>query len=473
MFRHFRLNDPYRFISITFLLVLMRLPFLLTEGWMTRPELYWMLVGDKLSAGAIMYTEVWTDTGPVAALCYWILDLIFGRSHIVYAIVSMALVLYQAVVFNNFLLRLKAYKENTYVPAMFYVLLTNIFFDMSSLPPALIMLTFLLPALRNVFSHIESRTQRDEVILMIGLYMGLAGLCLLPAVLFIIPVLLAFFTLTGTVLRRYLMLLIGFTLPFLAASAYYYWMEALPSFYTNFVYSAFNYDNTYYLNFYSLLIIVAVPGFYLAAAILKTLSTPQFNNFQTRVQQTMLYFLITAVVVYVISNKKSPYQFLPLVPFAAFYLSHYFLLIRRKLVLEIQYILLIVLIVFVNHGTFFSFSPTSELIEFQNLLVSETPYDEIAAGKKVLVLGNEVDVYRVSEAATPYLQWNLSRRQLEALEYYDNLIAIRENFLKDMPDIIIDTQELAPTLFNKVPEVGSQYRETGTAGIYARIPITK
>lgn len=469
MFRHFRLNDPYRFISISLLLMALRLPFLLLDGWMIRPELQWMLVGEKLSSGAAMYTDVWNDTGPVAALVYWLIDLIVGRSHLTYTILSIVLVLYQALVFNNFLLRIKAYKENTYVPAMFYVLLTNVFFDMTSLPPALIMLTFLMPATRNVFIHLENRTKRDEVILSIGIYLGLAGLCLLPAVLFIIPVLLAFATFTGTVLRRYLMLLIGLVLPFMAASAYYYWQDALPSFYTNYFYSAFNYDNTYYLSYYSLLIIVAVPMVFLVAGLLKTFSTPQFNNSQTRVQQSMLFMLITAVLVYVISNKKSPYQFLPMVPFTAFYLSHYFLLLRRKLLLEIQFAALVFLIVMVNHGTYFGFFPTSEVVEYKRLLVSSTPYDDMVRGKSVLVLGVEPDVYRVSKPATPYLQWNLASKQLTSLDYYDNLIEIRRNFLKDLPDIIIDKESLAPQLFNKIPEIGSQYRETGTAGIYSRI----
>ncbi|MGB5976873.1 MAG: hypothetical protein WBG62_05635 [Cyclobacteriaceae bacterium] len=451
------------------MLVALRLPFLLLDGWMIRPELHWMLIGEKLASGAAMYTDVWTDTGPVAALFYWLTDLLLSRSHLAYAIISIVLVLYQALVFNNFLLRVKAYKENSYVPAMFYVLLTNVFFDMASLPPALIMLTFLMPAMRNVLIHLENRTKRDDVILSTGIYLGLAGLSLLPGILFIVPVLLAFATFTGTVLRRYLMLIIGLALPFLAASAYYYWQDALPSFYTNFFYSAFNYDNTYYLSFYSLLIIIAVPLLFLVAALLKTFSTVQFNNSQTRVQQTMLFMLITASLVYIISNKKSPYQFLPLVPFTAFYLSHYFLLLRRKLLLEIQFAVLIALIVMVNHGTYFDFFPTTKVIEYERLLVSGTPYDEIARGKKVLVLGLEPDVYRVSKPATPYLQWNLASKQLNALDYFDNLIEIRENFLKDMPDIIIDKEGLAPRLFNKIPEIGSQYRETGTAGIYSRI----
>jgi hypothetical protein len=265
------------------------------------------------------------------------------------------------------------------------------------------------------------------------------------------------------------MLVIGLILPFLAASAYYYWQDALPSFYTNYFYSAFNYDNTYYLSFYSLLIIVLMPMLFLIAGLLKTFSTPQFNNSQTRVQQAMLFMLITSILVYVISNKKSPYQFLMLVPFTAFFLSHYFLLLRRKLLLEIQFAVLVAFIIMVNHGTYFDFFPTAEVVEYEQLLVSETPYDEVARGKKVLVLGVEPDVYRVSKPATPYLQWNLAKRQLTSLNYYDNLIEIRRNFLRDMPDIIIDKEALAPQLFNKIPEIGSQYRETGTAGIYSRI----
>lgn len=433
---------------------------------MIRPELLWMLVGEKLSGGAAMYTGVWSDTGPLASLCYWLLDLVFGRNHLMYSLVSIGLIIHQAVVFNTFLLRIKAYKENTYVPAMFYVLLSNMFFDMTSLPPVLIMLSFLMPALRNVFVHIESRVNRDEVIISTGMLLGLAGLTYLPSVIFLAPVLLAFLTFTGTLLRRYLLLIIGFALPFLAASAYYYWLDSLPSFYTNFFYSAFIYNNIYSLSYYDLLIIAAVPLFFLGVSVLKTFSTPNFNNSQTRVQQSMLFMLIAAVVAFFFSNKKAPYQLFVLVPFTAFFISHYFLLIRRKILLEIQYIVLVVLIIFVNLGTFFQFSPTSDMINYERLLVSDTPYDNIIEGKKVLVLGVEPDIYRHATSATPYIQWNLASRQLENLDYYDNLIAIRQHFLKDMPDIIVDKKNIAPALFSRIPEIGSRYRETGMAGIY-------
>ncbi len=179
----------------------------------TVQELNFMLVGEKIADGAAMYSQVWETTAPLSAMVYGALDLIFGRSQVAYIIGAWLLICIQVFFFNRLVLSNKVYNENTYIPGLIYGILASLNPDFFSLTPVLMATTFLLPALNNIFSHIEVRAKRDEQILYIGLYVGLAYLFYLPMVIIGLGVLVVFVLFTGTVTRRYLMLIYGLLLP--------------------------------------------------------------------------------------------------------------------------------------------------------------------------------------------------------------------------------------------------------------------
>ncbi len=84
MISFFRLNDPYRIIGIFILLLLIRLPALLGFVPLLQPELGWMLLGESLAEGRILYEGVWDNTGPFSAAVYWFMNLLFGRSQLAF-----------------------------------------------------------------------------------------------------------------------------------------------------------------------------------------------------------------------------------------------------------------------------------------------------------------------------------------------------------------------------------------------------
>ena len=100
-------------------------------------ELKWLLLGEWLGDGSRMYRETYDYTGPLAAMAYKYLDLLFGKSSVAHHVVSSAVIIVQAGIFNGILLRNKAFDENNYLPAFFYVVLMMCVPDFMALSPQL------------------------------------------------------------------------------------------------------------------------------------------------------------------------------------------------------------------------------------------------------------------------------------------------------------------------------------------------
>ena len=100
-----------------------------------------------------------------------------------------------------------------------------------------------------------------------------------------------------------------------------------------------------------------------------------------------------------------------------------------------------------------------EFVSYDNLIVQDSPYDAITSEKTVLVLGDNVGIYKNSSLATPYLNWQFSKSHLENLNYYDNLTEVYQNFNSDLPEVIIDEKDVVPILFDKMPTVGLKYTQ--------------
>jgi hypothetical protein len=83
------------------------------------------------------------------------------------------------------------------------------------------------------------------------------------------------------------------------------------------------------------------------------------------------------------------------------------------------------------------------------------------------VLGPDFKPYFYGRQATPYLNWDISKVQLEELNYYDNLEAIDRNIRGDMPDYIVDQINIVPSIFDKIPLLGEEY-EPVRNGLFKR-----
>ena len=94
-----------------------------------------------------------------------------------------------------------------------------------------------------------------------------------------------------------------------------------------------------------------------------------------------------------LSRERVPHQLMVLVTPVSFFLGHFFLLIKRRILAEVILLLFFGLTLTVNYGALNGSFKASGLFEFDGLLVKETEWDQIVSGKRVLIIGEQPDAY--------------------------------------------------------------------------------
>ncbi len=468
MLNYFRINDPYRLVIIFILLLLFRLPFLVSSGWDTVPELKWMIIGERMNEGVLLYVGIWDDIGPLSAWMYRTVDFLFGRSQLAFQIMGLLLFFFQIFYMNYIALKHKMFNENNYLPALFYGILGLSFFNVITLSPQLLGMTFVLISLNSLFNHIEARNKNDGNLLNIGLYIGISSLFYLPLFITIFIHVIGLLFFTNTIMRRYLLLLYGVLIPFIITWLIYLGYGKTDDFFGNYIHSLVDFQGEHYLSFKSLAVLTGTTAILFIISAMKILSGFGFTVFQVRIQKTMFFAGLVALAIYVLYTDQDGYSFVLFFPWIAFFLSHFFLSIRHKFKREISFLVYFLSIVVLYIGIAFQFFNLYNFLQLDPLIIHEEQHNYEFVAKKTLILGPDIKPYFVSMQATPYFNWNLSKNQLTQLDYYDNLEEINRNIRSDMPEYILDQVGLAPKLFDKIPLIAAEYRRAGD-GLYKRV----
>ncbi len=427
-----------------------------------------MLVGENLAEGDRLYTQLWDNIGPFSALIYRLVDLVFSRSQVAYVILAAILITYQCFIFNDFLLTKKAYHENTYVPALVYALLTCLSFDFYTLSPVLLSLTWVLLALRNIFYRIESQS-RDVRILSTGIFIGLAVLCYLPSIIYLLSSLLAYLFFANLSFRRFFLLLYGFALPLLIAFTYFYMIEAATEFTQQYLLSFRTIERSPYVGDWRLLIVGMVPLAFLLVSLYQLGQYRRYTNQQGKLQRIMGMKIIAALATLLLVRQLAPYHLLYLVPPIAFFITHFLLIIRRILIAELVTVGLAFLLIFNGYTLLFNFFSLQQVTHTTNLMVQPTDYDGLVKGKKIVMLSKHLSVYRTAQLATPYLNWSLAERQLTNLDDFKNVSFVFAAFQSDMPELIIDESGLMDRIFERIPTIRTSYQKLPGQPVYQKV----
>lgn len=447
-----------------FLAVLLRLPLLLTGIPLTQPELNWMLVGERLHHGFMIYTQTWDSLSPLTSGVYALIDLMAGRSHTAYLVLSLLLVLFQSAYFSYTLQRHSLYNERTHFPAILYSFCATLFFDFYTASPVLLGLTFLLVAMNSMFTQLDKDSKDDEAF-GIGFYLGLATLFYVPFCAFLLWGMLVFLLLSAIRLRKFLLLLFGFILPLSVLVLYFYMINGYEALYYNWISVFWERYITYYVDWQTFILIVVPLALLLLAATGQLIGgSTRFINYQIRCQQAMFLLLITGVLTLFFADNFTPYIFLVFAPGVAYFGTHYFLLIRKKWIGEIVFWVITGLIVCNNWGRFYLPNAT-DIWHDQALVVTPRPATN-EPSRRLLIIGQALDEYQYNVPATPYLNWRLARRHFENLDSYTTIIEIYNNFTQDPPEMIIDKKNVVPTLFQRLPSLASQYEKGKAPNIY-------
>lgn len=423
---------------------------------LTIPELRWMVIGESVSLTKILYQDVWDDVAPLSALVYSVIDSIMGRSQWGYQILAILVVFLQCFLFNQLLLVSKAYKENTYIPALIYAILVSTFFDFFTLSPALMSGVFQLLIIKAIFYHISYKA-RDEQFLNLGLALGLTALIYLPSLAYLPVTILALGLYSTMNFKKYILLFFGFIFPVVLVAIFFFWHGALLDFIEYYFLSWIDTPFREFVSLKSILTVFLPAILLLIYSWLKIYSAGRYNNHQTNYMLVMLLFLAGAFVMVFLARERVPHQFLVFAAPVSFFLGHLFLLLKRRFFAELVFTVFVALTLAGNYGVLYQLIVPSDFIQYEGLLVSETKWDELVKGKRILILGSEPDAYLHASLTTPYFNWDLSKNHLSKLNSFNNLSAIYENFSREMPEVIIDQQQLVPDLFDQMPTIASKY----------------
>ena len=465
MLSFFKVNAVYQIFSLLILLILIRLPVYLVGLPQLIPELQWMLVGEQINKGFVMYSEIWDNTAPLSALVYAGLDGIFGRSQAVYQVAALTLASFQVIYFNVMVNNRNVLSKRNYIPGLIYLLFLNFSFDCCTLSPVLMATTFMLMSFGTMVRQI-SRLQSTDEVFEIGFLIGLASLFYPPACIFILWAMASLVFFSGATIRQYSLAIFGFLFPLLLTVLFFYLDGSYTAFYRNFISSVFQIRQYNLNDFKSLLITLLIPFGVGVLGFLRLVNTFGFNNFQVRCQQVMMLWAIAGVLSIGLMPFLAPMQFIIFVPTLAFFAINFFNSFKKQWLAELIFLGIFSTILLIHYQAVYS-KNNGGFVQLKNLKLPEKS-DMKIQNKRILVLGDGVEEYKNNYAATPYLNWNLAKYELENLDNYDNVISILRNFEKDSPDIIIDKINLAPKLFKRIPALERRYKRV-EKGIYKRV----
>jgi hypothetical protein len=448
--------------------LLLRLPFLWSDVPLLVPELNWMLVGEQMNRGFMLYRDIWDNVSPFSGLVYWTIDTLVGRSQLAFQAIAAVLSIFQIIYFNYVIHSRELFSERSYVPGAIYALLLNISFDLATLSPMLMATTFLLLAFGTMVKLITRRQVTNEVF-ELGMYIGIATLFYLPASVFVVWASVSLLFYTGATFRHYLLGFFGSAFPLLMVVLYFYLNDGIYSLNRNLLTSVFQVKQYNLNDFSSLLVSLLIPLVVGVLGFMRLFTAARFVNYQSRVQQIMAIWFFTAILTIPLMQYLAPMQFVIFIPAATFFSTYYFQSFKKQWAAEFIFLFVMGGILLIQYQGVLDLLPQLSAGRLENLRAKSALLPSEIEGKHILVLGEDEGEYINNFSATPYLNWDLASYDLENLDNFDSVIHVYDNFRQDPPEYIIDKQNIMPKLFVRVPALKSRYRPSKWKGIYEKI----
>jgi hypothetical protein len=377
----------------------------------------------------------------------------------------LVIVAFQTIYFNVIISNRDIFSKRNYVPGLIYLLFLNISFDCLTLSPVLMATTFVLMSFGTLVRQINRLQATDEVF-EIGFLIGVASLFYPPACVFILWATASLVFFSGATLRQHSLSIFGFLFPLLLTALFFYLDGTYSAFVRNFLSSVFQIRQYNLNDFKSLFATLILPFAFGILGFLRLVNAFGFNNFQIRCQQVMMLWAIAGVLSIALMPFLAPMQFIIFVPALAFFTINFFNSMKKQWLAELIFFGLFGAIVLIQYQAVYA-ATDSGFVQLKNLKLKENSEAKIK-NKRVLVLGDGMEEYKNNYAATPYLNWNLAKYELENLDNYGNVISILRNFEQDSPEIIIDKVNLAPKLFKRIPALQRRYKMV-EKGVYKRV----
>ncbi|MCP9761678.1 hypothetical protein [Lacihabitans soyangensis] len=467
MLTFFRINSIFQVITLLALLLGLKMIYIGSKLPLLTYELEWMLVGEKLNEGLKLYSEVLTQVGPLSSFVYQMIDLWAGKNQFVYETIASVLIFIQTLYFVFITNRRNLFNEKNYIPGLVYLVLINASFDFLKLSPALMANTFVLMALNSTLRQIEKREGVGDDVFEAGLFLGIATLFHLPSFVLLAWAILVLFLYTGINIRQTFMVILAFIMPIFFMYLYFYFNDQAEYFTDIWLFHlSYSFDFSL-LGLRDILVTFVLPmalGFF---GIIRVLRGHRYNSFQNRSHQLIIISSIFILVSFFVSGQYTPSNMIYIVAPLAFFCAGFFIHGKKMLIPETLFLLFFVTTLFISVSGAKPFLGVSQN-GLANFRVIESELKPQYQGKRIFVTGQHIDAYKTNEMATGYLSWSLAKNDFEKPNNYVSLSNIYNNFKKDMPEVIIDGENVIPAIFKNIPELGAKYKAS-EKGIYVRI----
>lgn len=462
LLRFFRINDPYRLLGILVVLILISLFLFIDPVEVMLDELKMFVLGETLNDGKSLYTDVLTNTPPLFAWISGWFEILFGRSQVAARVIALILIFFQLSYFTIILINTRAHNENTYLPGLIFGVLCFFSFDMLSLSSELLASTVLLFAINNLFKEVEFHKQRDEMVLNLGVYIGITSLFVFSYILYLPGVLLLLAIFTRLTVRKSLLVIFGFILPHAILMLGYFMNGNFYALVENYYLANLTWTDDSTMSVSAVLMLCIIPVLFLILSFFTLNREARLTKYQSQLSQIMFLWIILAVAEIAISGSLKPHKLITCFPPLAYFISHYILLIRRKTLAELSIWTFILMTV-----TFLYLTRYEKLnsVNYQCLFTKKTSNDYIT-NKRVLLMGNDWGLFENNKLATGFYEWKLTEQIFTELDYFEHVIMIDKAFKEDSPEVIIDNENRMPAVFKRIPSLQSHYSRQGN--IYFR-----
>ena len=321
MIRFFKLNDPYRLLAILIFLLVTRVGAILLENPFTYVQQESEAIGEFINGGGMVIESLGsTNAGPLYGLFYGLITFLGPDSGIISAALSALFVFIQAFLLNTILIRLAAFDENTYVPAIIYAVLMSASPEFMTVGPEMVAMTFVLIGLNYLLTHLKYRGTEENII-STGFTFGLAALFAKSAFFFLPFTILIYLLYSSTLNRRYFLFAFGFGLPFVFIWIYYFWNEAGADFWSGYMSQLVHIEGKGLVLHQNLLAWAALPILFSLVAAAQHFTGVGMTNNQIQIQRTMLWMGLFGMFFYLISANGSFSEFIWIMPAATYFIT--------------------------------------------------------------------------------------------------------------------------------------------------------
>lgn len=447
-------------VLLIVLMLLFRIPYLSGNLPLLSSELEWYLIGEKLNLNLDLYSEILTKVGPLAAYVYKFLNLIFGKNQFLYETLAGVLLFLQALYLNYMVNRRNLFNEKNYLVALIFVVVAQCSFDFTKLSPSLMANIFIMLSLNAVLRQIEKREGGREDIFEAGLYIGIATLLSLSSFIFIFWVLFALFFYTSTNIRQAFMVIVSFLFPIFFMYLFFYFNNTSDAFLNIWLYNLTPSFKITWLGLRDVIIAYTIPIALAALGILRVLRGNRYNNFQNRSHQIIIIFSLFCLSTLFLGNNLFPNSLIYLIIPITFFISGFFIHARQVIILETMFMAFlgsVLILAYAGNGIFGS--NNFEVLKDYKIKKGEVGPE--LEGKRIYVTGEKIDGFQSNPVATGYLSWSLAKKDFENPNNYMSMVNIQSNFNKDMPEVIIDKENVMPKVFANLPFLKNKYVAKG------------